>query len=126
MEIGSNYTKIIDFARNFQLGKPVESMKLSVITNQFIQQKQKLLNDHQQQLLLNKTPQQIQPPTTDLDKVATQTIVEEINAEDYVTKKNQDQRKNRGNNKFMIYYPISGKPFFSFSPKLEIADIVKK
>ena len=110
----------------FRVTKPEESINLSVITNQFIQQKQKILNDHQQQLLLNKTPQQIKPPTTDLDKVATQTIVEEINAEDFVTKKNEDPRKNRGNNKFMIYYPISGKPFFSFSPKLEIADIVKK
>ncbi len=28
--------------------------------------------------------------------------------------------------KFMLYYPISGTPFFSFHPKLEIASIVKK
>ena len=28
--------------------------------------------------------------------------------------------------KFMLYYPISGTPFLSFTPKLEIASIVKK
>ena len=67
---------------------------------------------------------ELQPTTTsgmshvkDLDKVATQNMIEEKEME--VTQK-------ANSDKFMVYYPISGPPFLSFSPKLEIAGIVKK
>ena len=37
-----------------------------------------------------------------------------------------DKKSKRNPEKFVLYYPQSGTPFYSFNPKLEIASIVKK
>ena len=37
-----------------------------------------------------------------------------------------DKKSKRNPEKFVLYYPLSGTPFYSFNPKLEIASIVKK
>ena len=90
-----------------------------LLQQQFARQLENIQNQQELDEMLHPTTTSGMSHVKDLDKVATQNMIEEKEMEDEVTQK-------ANSDKFMVYYPISGPPFLSFSPKLEIAGIVKK